>query len=467
MSVPWTPHSYQKGAVKWLLENPESGLLLDPGLGKTACVYAAAKLLKRAKLLKGVLVVAPRRIVREVWPVEREKWSDFAELSVGILHGDHKDDVLREQHDFYVLTPEGLEWLLVSKLGKPSPWSILRLKVDTLVVDESSSFKNNSQRFKRIRTILPKFRRRWILTGSLAPNGYMDVFRQVYIADMGKLLGYAITRFRQEYFTPGGYGGYEWFITERGKTEIQAKLKRKFLRLEAEDFLTLPKLINVSIHVELPPEARRVYDRLESAYFAMVDDSSVTAVNAGAALVKCRQVAAGGVYQDDELDERRVAHLHNAKTDALVSLVDELNGQPLLVAYSFQHDVTRIQKALGDHIPVLGGGTTDRHARLIIEAWNAGRFPVMLAHPKTAGHGLNLQESDCAHVAWYSMDYNYEQYDQFIRRVRRQGNRSVQVMAYHILAKDTVDEAIMLALASKGKTQNDLLKALKTYRRTK
>jgi SNF2 family DNA or RNA helicase len=464
VSEPWNPHPYQKGAVKWLLEHPEGGLLLDPGLGKTSCVYAATKLLKRAKLLIGTLVIAPKRVVREVWPLERDKWEDFADVSIGILHGDRKDTVLHEKHDFYIMTPEGLEWLLKSKLGRPTPWSILRKKVDTLVVDESSAFKNRTQRFTRIRGMLPRFRRRWILTGSLAPNGYLDVFRQVYIADMGRLLGYALTRYKQEYFVQGGYGGYDWYVSDRGRKEIPLKLRKSFLRLDADDYLKLPQLINITIPVTLPPEARKVYDRMEHAYFSVLDSGSVTAVNAGAALIKCRQVAAGGVYMDDDFDERKVAHLHDVKTDALLNLIEELNGQPLLIFYSFQHDVTRMKAALGEALPVLGGGTSDKQARVLLQAWNAGRYPWMAAHPKTAGHGLNMQEGDCAHVAWYSLDYNYELYDQAIRRVRRQGNKAKQVMNYHIIAEDTIDGIIVNTLINKGKTQAELLGAIKAYR---
>lgn len=463
---PWAPHVYQKNAVRWLLEHAESGLLLDPGLGKTACVYGAIKILKKAGLFKGLLVIAPRRIVREVWPAEQEKWTDFHGLSVGVLHGPKKDEVLLKQHDVYVMTYEGLEWLTVSKLGKPSPWSILRKKVDSLACDESSACKHtNTQRFKRLRPLLPKFRRRWILTGSLAPNGLLDVFGQVYIADMGKLLGYYITHYRQRYFTPGGYGGYTWTVTKTGEKEITEKLKHSFLRLEAEDWIEIPELINVKIMVDLPPAVRKVYDRLEENYFAIVDSVGITAVNAGAALIKCRQVASGGVYNDDDTSKKRsVTHLHDEKTTALVDLVEELNGHPLLVAYAFQHDVSRMLSVLGKDTPVLGGGTTDKRASEILRDWNAGRIKVLPAHPKTAGHGLNAQEGNCGHVAWYSMDFDFELYDQFIRRVRRQGNKAKRVIVYHIMARNTVDEMMYATLQFKGARQKAFQNSFKSYR---
>jgi SNF2 family DNA or RNA helicase len=462
----WTPHAYQKRAIKWLLEHPASGLLLDPGLGKTSCVLGAIKILKKAGLHKGTVVIAPRRIVREVWRQERDKWTDFHGLSIGLLHGDHKDSVVYEQHDIYLMTYDGLEWLTTSKLGQPSPWSVLRSKVDTLVCDESSNVKHtNTQRYKRLRPLLPRFRRRWILTGSIAPNGLLDVFGQVYVADMGKLFGPYITGYRRAYFTPGGYGGYEWKITKNGEEAITAKLKGAFLRLDAEDFLELPPLSIVKLEVDLPPAARKTYNNLEANYFDIVDKESISAVNAGAALVKCRQVASGGVYNDDDTSKNRaVTHLHSEKTLALFNLVEELNGQPLLVFYSFQHDVTRILDVLGEDTPVLGGGTTDKQTAQIIADWNAGRITTLLAHPKSAGHGLNLQEGGCGHIAWYSMDYDWELHDQGTRRVRRQGNDSERIMAYYIMAKDTIDEVIFDALQYKAKRQNALLDSLKTYR---
>jgi SNF2 family DNA or RNA helicase len=343
---------------------------------------------------------------------------------------------------------------------------VLRPKVDTLACDESSNVKHtNTQRFKRLRPLLPRFRRRWILTGSIAPNGLLDVFGQVYVADMGVLFGPYITGYRRQYFTPGGYGGYEWKITPKGEETITAKLKGGFLRLDAEDYLSLPPLSIVKLEIDLPPAARKTYNNLEAAYFDIVDKDSITAVNAGAALMKCRQVASGGVYNDaDTSHKRAVTHMHSEKTLALFNLVEELNGQPLLVFYSFEHDVTRILDVLGEDTPVLGGGTSDKRTAEIIADWNAGKIQVLLAHPKSASHGLNLQEGNCGHVAWYSIDYDWDQHDQGTRRIRRQGNEAERIMSYYIMARDTIDEVIFEALQYKQKRQTALLDSLKTYR---
>lgn len=467
-AIAWKPAAYARRAVKFLLEHAAAGLLLDPGLGKTSITLAAFKILKREGMAERMLVIAPRRVCHLVWPKEIAKWADFNELKAVVLHGAKKEQRLSEDADIYVINPEGLPWLL--ETGKKR---LSRLDIDTLCVDESSKFKrSDTQRFKTLRPFLPKFQRRWILTGSPAPNGLLDLFGQVYILDLGNALGAYVTHYRATHFSPAGFGGFTYKIDDGAEKDIYKKLKNLCLRMDADDYLQLPQVIPNTIEIELPEEARRVYDELEEEMFTVLEGGhEVVAVSAGVLTMKVSQVANGGLYYGEgELGEkqRRLAKvLHEEKTDALEQLVDELQGSPLLVAYEFQHDLARLQKRFGKDVPYIGGGVTDKAAARIEADWNAGDIPLLFGHPAAMGHGLNFQEGNCAHVAWYSIIWDFELYDQFNRRVRRQGNSAKRVFIHHIVAKDTVDEVKLGVLGWKHRTQKKLLDALRGHVRAR
>lgn len=462
-SIPWNPHDYQKKAIKFLLEHAAAGLFLDPGLGKTSITLAAIKILKAKGLLERALIVAPLRVCYTVWPREVEKWTDFGNLKVVVLHGGKKEQALKEKADIYVINPEGLEWLCSNNRLKA-------LGVDTLVIDESSKFKHTgTRRFKTLKPTLAKFRRRWILTGTPAPNGLMDLFGQVYILDLGRALNPYITKFRAEFFDPIGYGGYTWVPKPDTESRITELLKPLTLRLAAEDYLKLPELVENNIYVDLPPGARRVYDELESQMLATLDSLDVvTAMSAAAASIKCRQVANGGIFL--QLDETPAVHsdkwknLHNAKTEAVVDLIEELNGQPVLIAYDFEHDRDRLRKALPNC--VFASDYSAKKFSDVERAWNAGEISELAGHPMSLGHGLNLQAVG-QHVIWHSMTWDLELYLQFIRRILRQGNRHKRVFCHHILARGTVDMAMARAMKVKTNNQNKLLNALNEYRNAK
>ena len=451
----WEPHEYQKEAVKFLVERGSAALWLDPGLGKTAIVLSAYRTLRLKGLAKKMLVLAPLRPVYGVWPAEVKKWEQFADYSVGILHGGQKEKVLKQNHDIYVINFEGLQWLSSKLNGKDWPF-------DILVVDEISYMKNTqTQRFKTLKPSLNKFDRRWGLTGSPAPNSLLDIFGPQLIIDQGATFGPYVSRFRTEYFYPSGYGGYEWKLMPDGEQRIQAKLEGKVLRMAALDHLDLPELAYNNVVVDLPESARRIYDDFENKLTIEVADGNVTAVNAAVAVMKGQQIANGGSYLDDDgTDNRKTIHIHDAKTDAVLELVEELSGQPCLIGYHFSHDLERLKQAF-PNAPVIGSGVTGDKLQTIIDSWNAGEIPVLLAHPMSAGHGLNLQGSGHA-VIWYSLTWSLEVYEQFIRRLWRQGQKN-HIMVHHIIAKDTVDEAIMTAVRRKDKTQQNLLNAVRDY----
>lgn len=460
---PWHPKEYHKLAVKWLLEHAAAGLFLPPGMGKTASTLAAFKILKQERVADRMLVVAPRRVARSVWPKQLHLWTDFHGLRLEMLHGSGREDALRRRADIYVTTYEGLRWLAQMD-GRQARYQILR--ADTLVMDELSKLKHTrTERFKTLKPMLPSFRRRWGLTGSPAANSLMNLFGECFALDLGRSLGAYVTHFRQQYFDPTGYGGYSWAVKKGGERRIYERLKPLALHLSEKQYLKLPELEPNEIEVELDEESRRVYDDLETRLFTLLPDrvTEVIAPNAGAALGKCRQVANGALYHTDKSGERRWTALHDAKLEALEDLVDELQGDPIMVAYQFDHDRERIMDRLGlkDY---LGGGVSDKRASRIEDAWNAGEISVLPVQPTTVAHGLNLQEGPGHHLCWFAETWNYEEYDQLIRRLRRPGQKAAKVIVHHITAKDTVDEVMVATRARKARTERRLLEALMAYR---
>lgn len=448
----WEPHEYQKEAVKFLVEHGSGQLWLDPGLGKTAIVLSAFRTLRLSSMARKMLVIAPLRPTYTVWPNEVKKWEQFEGYSVGVLHGAKKEKTLAANHDIYVINFEGLGWLSSKLRGQAWPFEIL-------TVDEISFMKNTqTQRFKTLKPLLDRFDRRWGLTGSPAPNSLLDIFGPQLIIDQGATFGPYVSRFREEYFYPSGFNGYEWKLQPDGEARIQKKLNNKVLRMAALDHLDLPSLAYNDVRVELPPAARKMYDAFEKALTIELEQGTVTAVNAAVAVMKGQQIANGGSYLDG--NERVTTHVHNAKTEAVMDLVEELSGQPCIIGYHFQHDLERLRKAF-PNAPVIGSGVVGTKLDSITTNWNAGEIPVLLAHPMSAGHGLNLQDSGHA-VIWYSLTWSLEIYEQFIRRLWRQGQKN-NIMVHHIIANDTVDEAIMLAVRRKDKTQQKLLTAVRDY----
>lgn len=481
--IQWTPHKFQKEGVKFLLEHACGALFASPGVGKSSMTLKALVTLIKGGHASKVLIVAPRRVCYEVWPKEIEKWLDFGKLRIEILHGPGKEAALTREADLYVINPEGLDWLLgatkmVSASGKKAPvvdqkrWKALGF--DVLVIDELSKFKHSqTQRFKSLKQVLGSFRRRWGLTGSPASNGLLDLFGQAYVLDLGHALGPYITHYRHKYFLPD-WSGFNWQPKEGAEAKIYEALAPLVMRID-DSHLDLPMLVNRSIEVFLPPTAVKTYNELEEDLITKLDGGVVTAANAAVASSKCRQVASGGLYLDDgfkvsaskqvhRLGSRAWAAIHEAKLDALEELVDGLQGRPLLVGYDFQHDLAHIQQRFKD-VPYIGGGVSDARVNELVEQWNRGELPVLLGHPASMGHGLNLQDGGCGHIAWYSLTWDFELYDQMIRRVHRQGNQEDRVFVYHLTCMATIDEVVYQALKAKRKGQQALFTGLKELRK--
>jgi SNF2 family DNA or RNA helicase len=455
----WAPHPYQTRAIKLLLSQGSVGLFLDPGLGKTSTVLAAFKILKAKSLAKKMLIIAPLRPALKVWPDEVKKWSNFCDLQHTILHGDIKDLNLKKDVDLYIINPEGLLWLL-----DPARKNLLP-QFDILCIDESSKFKDSTtKRFKLLKPYLQTFKRRWILTGTPAPNGLEDLFGQIYILDLGRSLGRYITHFRNNFFQRSGYSMYEWSPRPEAFQEVVDKISPLILQLSAEDYLSMPELVYRNIPVTLPEETFQKYRDVEELFITAMEGGNIVAANAAVAGIKCRQIANGAVYKDASFEDQRREYVifHDEKLDALESFLSELGGKPCLILYEFDHDRSRIIERLGE-IPVLGGNLSAKKLDSVIDRFNAGDLPVLMGHPASMGHGLNLQGA-CHHIVWFGITWNLEYYDQAIARVYRQGQKSEHVFVYHIVASGTLDEKVLRVLTSKDRTQQSLLKSLSSHR---
>jgi hypothetical protein len=452
----WEPHPYQERAVAFLAGASSAALFLDPGLGKTSIVLCAFAALKRMGTAKRMLVVAPLRVCQTVWRQEGQKWSQFRDLRFALLHGSKKNAALSDDTDIHLINPEGVAWLAKAMQGRAWPY-------DTVVIDEITKFKNQSaQRHKALRPLLKHTRRRWGLTGTPAPNGYLDLFGQFLMLDDGAALGRFVTHYRSQYFVPD-FNGYDWKLMPNGEKRIEERIRPYVLRMAAEDYLTLPPLIDDIRQIELDPRSIKTYRQMRDQMLAELPGGVVTAQNAGGVANKLKQMAGGAVYRSGsaagEYDDPTYEILHTAKLDAVVDMVEELAGQPLLLAYEYTHELERLLERFPT-APYLGAGVTAKRTQEIVDAWNRGEVPLLLAHPKSAGHGLNLQGSGCGHVAWFGPTYDLELYEQFIDRVRRQGSTAQRVVNHIFVAQDTIDEQVLKIVREKGTTQGSLLARL-------
>lgn len=454
----WQPDPYMERGVQHLMDRMSGGLALDPGMRKTSITLAAFLLLKRQGMARTMLVVAPLRVCRMVWRQEGAKWTQFKDLTFTLLHGPKKDERLKEQTDIHLINPEGCVWLAKKFWGRSLPY-------DVVTIDELTKFKNHqSERSKALRPRMNKVKRRWGLTGSLLPNGFMDLFGQMLMLDDGAALGKYITHYRDQYFQVG-YDGFTYDLMPGAETRIVSKIAPYWLQLSADDYLTLPPLVADPIYIELDPSSRKHYEKMKRDMIAELPQGVVTASNAASTYAKLSQMANGAVYFGEA---HEVAHIHDAKLDAIEDLVEELAGKPLLVAYEFNHDLERLRERFGKVdtktgkkvLPFLGNGTTAAQETAWIEAWNRNELPILACHPASAGHGLNLQEGNAAHVCWFGITWDLELWDQFIRRIRRSGNVAQRIFNHMLVVRGTIDELKLDALSDKDTTQNRLLRLL-------
>jgi len=444
----WKPHSYQETAIRLMVSTPFCGLFADMGVGKTATTLAALSLLKSKGLLKRALIVAPLRVAKFTWPDEIEKWVNFESLSYGVIHGVEKEKILRATTDISLINPEGLLWLLPLLAKEKS------FPYDVLIVDESSKFKSwTSQRFKKLKPLLGKFSRRIILTGTPATNGMMDLFAQMYIVDQGLALGKFITQYRNEFFEQKPWDQWGWYIKDGAEKDIYARIQHKIMRVTASDYLDMPAITVQDLWVELPPAAMKHYAMMENTLRVQVQGGTINASNAAVASGKCRQIASGFVY-----DNGAATELHDAKFEALDDLLEELGDKRVLLFYNFEE--TRHKLIERYKCPVLGGDANEAQRQLLND-WNAGKIPLLIGHPASMSHGLNMQEGG-HHIVWFDPTYDLEHYLQANARLNRQGQKN-PVFIHRLLARGTLEKAIVARLEKKDDTQTGLLNALKEY----
>lgn len=391
-----------------------------------------------------VLVIAPKRVAEDTWTREHEKWDHLSGLTVSRVLGTPQQRVkaLSRKADVYVISRDLVQWI-VQRYGKLWPF-------DMVVVDELSSFKNpQAKRFKALRQVLPYIERVVGLTGTPSPNGLMDLWAEVYLLDRGERLGRTLGWYREKWFKPAvqvGYVVYKWAALKGAEEEIRKRIGDICVSMSAADYLELPDRIDREVPVRLSESEMEQYRKMEQEQLLQVQDETVVALNAAAVMSKLLQIANGRAYTD----ERGVVQIHDAKAEALAEIVD-VSDSPVLVFYSFRHDLEAI-KAKIPEARELGGPET-------IAAWNQGTIPVLLAHPASVGYGLNLQEGGHV-IVWYGLTWSLELYQQANARLHRQG-QTRPVIVHHLIAEGTVDEQVMKALKLKDTSQAALLAALK------
>ena len=462
----YNPLPFQENAIAKVCCTEGFALLLDPGMGKTAITLAAICVLQHHKEIEAALVVVPLRPLYLTWPAEIAKWDQFKHLKVSIVHGTpaQRMKAMQTPADVYLINPEMVDWL-TTVIGGVCAFGT---KPELLVVDESTRFKNaRSKRFKALKQILPSFKRRLILTGTPAPQSIEDLFAQIQILDDGHRLGRYITHFRRMFMESetirigGGDTVDVWHPRKGSDVEVAGKIADISLRLQAEDYLKMPGISYNVIPVTLPTAVRKSYNQLaQNLVTETRDGTTLTAPTAAAAVMKLRQIVNGWAYH-----EGGSTFLHNNKISALCDLVEEQQGTPLLVAVAFLHEVPAIREALksvlppGTIVPYLGGGVSKTEAKTTEADWNAGKLPVLLVHPTSVAHGLNLQAGGHA-VCWFGLTWSLEEHIQTNARVYRQGQKK-PVVIHYLAMKDTVDEDIAQALSTKADVQSAILNRLK------
>ena len=435
---------YQDFAIKKIIENPAVSLMLDMGMGKSVITLTAIQeLIYNRFEVRKVLIIAPLRVAETTWLEENEKWQHLNLKIIPVLGSEEKRiSALNSTADVYVINRENVVWLI----------NFYRLKFpfDMVVIDESSSFKNpQAKRFKAVKKIRPLIKRIVELTGTPAPNSLMDLWAQIFLLDRGERLGRTLGEYRRIYFTEGATNGhivYNWNLKKGADKIIYKKISDICVSMKSDDYLTLPPIMNNFVKIPLPEKAQSEYRRFENDLILPLQNKILEASTAAVLANKLLQFANGAVYDD----EGEISEIHSAKLDALEEIRETVN-QPILVFYWFKHDLERLQKKFPDAIQLKSAEE--------IKNWNAGKISMLLAHPASAGHGLNLQYGGNI-IVWFSLTWSLEFYQQANKRLHRSGQDKT-VIIHHLIAKNTIDETVIKVLSDKNSRQENLLKALK------
>lgn len=462
------PHDYQAHMIEWVESHQSAGLLLDMGMGKSAITLAGIDHLMFDRFdISRVLVVAPLKVAENTWTDEVEKWDDFRHLRLVRILGtaEQRRQALQQEADIYIINRENFQWLMeqygtYTDKTRRSGWRWKKeWPFDMIVIDELSAFRSyDSRRFRMMRWARTKTDRMLGLTGTPTPNGLLNLWAQAYVLDGGERLGKTLGGYRERYFEPCDYirGPHGLIPTKYrpkpgAEVAIYEAVADLFVAMKAEDWLQMPERIDNVIRVDIPNYS--VYQQMEKdRVLEMSEGGVIKAGSAGALSGKLLQMANGAVYDR----EGQVQHIHDAKLEALADLIDDADGKPVMVCYWFKHDLSRIEEYLRKRKVK----TTRMDGPTVVKEWNEQKIPVLLVHPASAGHGLNLQRGGNI-IVWFGLTHDLELYQQANGRLFRQGQTENTVIINHIVAAGTVDEDILPALTAKDATQADLMDAVK------
>ena len=488
----YVPHDYQSFATDFILSHPVAAILLQMGLGKSVISLTAMLELFRRGEIRKALVIAPLRVARDTWPEEIRKWDHLRDLTYSVAIGspDERRKALAVSPQITLINRENVPWLVKELCSM--------FDYDMVVIDELSSFKNwQAQRFRALMKVRPKVKRIVGLTGTPSPNGYMDLFAEYRILDMGERLGRFIGGYREQYFVPDrwGYGQvFSWKLRPGADEAIWRRISDITVSMKSVDHLKMPECVMNKVSVHMDEKEKNQYETLKEELFLRVASKDVSintcgpkgsrgrsrnkgtafpvpcsagteepsmtfrpafseiltidAKNASVLCGKLAQLSNGAVYTDNG----QVAHIHDRKLDALEDLIESAGGNPLLVAYWFQHDLWRMKERFPD-LRVLRSSED-------IRDWNAGKIPLAAIHPASAGHGLNLQAGGST-LVWFGLTWSLELYQQTNARLWRQGQKAETVVIHHLVTEGTIDERILQALKGKDHSQDRLIEAVK------
>lgn len=442
----YQPHEYQQYATDFIIKNPTAAVFLEMGLGKSVIALTAILelCLERFEISR-VLVIAPLRVARDTWPAEIQKWDHLKGLTYSVAVGtaNERRAALRQKTFVHIINRENVQWLIEDS---GIPW-----QYDMVVIDELSSFKSHqSKRFKSLMKARPGVRRMVGLTGTPSSNGLMDLWSEFRVLDMGKRLGRFITHYREQFFEPDRRNGMQVF-SYRPRAGAEREIYRRIgditISMRSADYLKMPECVMNTVPVKLDSTEYEVYEEMESKMVTELDGVEIDAVNAAALTGKLCQLANGAIYTPDG----NTVFFHERKLDALEDLIEGANGKPVLVAYWYKHDLARIQERFKVRELKSSKDITD---------WNAGKIPVAVIYPASAGHGLNLQAGGST-LIWFGLTWSLELYQQTNARLWRQGQQAETVVIHHIITRGTVDEDVMQSLSEKDRSQAALMRAVR------
>lgn len=451
MTRTFIPHDYQEEVISFICGTKRCAVWASMGSGKTVSTLTALDRMSVVEDIFPVLILAPLRVAKSTWPAEVEKWAHLKHLRVSVISGTPKqrERALAAEADIYTTNYDNLVWLRQA-LG--DAWPFKTVVADELTRLKSFRIRQGGSRAKALGQVAHTHVTRFIgLTGTPAPNGIKDLWGPTWFIDAGARLGRTFSAFEQRWFKRG-YDGYSLEPYQHTQQEVQDKLRDVCLTVTG---LPVDEATVSPVWVDMTAPVHRLYDEMEKEFFAELKSGAVVeAANAAVKTQKLLQLANGAMYVDDAGNWEEV---HNAKLDALDSIIEEANGAPVLVAYHFKHDLERLRRRF-PQARTLG---TDAGT---IDDWNAGRIPILLCHPASSGHGLNLQYGGNI-LAFFGVNWNLEEYLQIIERIgpmrQKQAGYDRPCLVYPILTRRTVDELVMERLASKRSIQDILLEALK------